>query len=124
IPELTELMRQYIVDFYGKAEPEPGAVEGLIRHLLDHPEQGRQFVAVRDGRAVGFATLYFTFSTLQVKRAAILNDLFVAEAARRDGVGERLFRACLDHIREQGMAYMQWETARDNDAAQRFYAKM
>ncbi|RSD26902.1 GNAT family N-acetyltransferase [Mesobacillus subterraneus] len=124
IPMLAHLMEQYIVDFYKKPKPAEGELEKLIRHLLDHPDSGLQFVAEKEGKLLGFATLYFTFSTLQVKRAAILNDLFVTVEARGQKAGEQLFAKCLNYIRENQFAHMTWETARDNYVAQGLYDKM
>jgi len=122
--QLHDLMIQYIVDFYKRPRPDERELDKLIGHLLENPSAGLQFVAEKDGTLVGFATLYFSFSTLQVKRTAVLNDLFVAASARGHKVGERLFRACLTYIREQGFAYMTWETAKDNTVAQSLYNKM
>jgi ribosomal protein S18 acetylase RimI-like enzyme len=124
IPQLYDLMVQYIVGFYQKPQPNEGNLKDLIRHLIAHTETGLQFVAEKEGELVGFATLYFTFSTLQVKKAAILNDLFVAAEARGYKVGEQLFETCLQYIRENDFAYMTWETARDNLVAQGLYNKM
>lgn len=124
IQGLYHLMTQYIVDFYKKPEPNEAELKNLIQHLLDHPESGMQFVAEADGEIVGFATLYYTFSTLQVKRAAILNDLFVSARARGQRAGEKLFTKCLAHIRKNNFAYMTWETAKDNYIAQSLYNKM
>jgi GNAT superfamily N-acetyltransferase len=124
ISQIYELMLDYIVDFYKKPKPNETELKNLIKHLLEHPEAGLQFLAEKDGKLVGFATLYFTFSTLQVKRAAILNDLFVTTEARGHKAGERLFETCLAYIREHDFAYMTWETARDNLVAQGLYNKM
>lgn len=124
IPDLYHLMIQYIVDFYKKPEPDEIEIKNLIKHLLNDSNSGLQFVAEKEGRLLGFATLYFTFSTLQVKRAAILNDLFVTEEARGQKAGERLFEKCLKYIRENDFAYMTWETAKANDIAQGLYKKM
>ena len=124
IPQLYDLMVQYIVDFYQKPQPNESDLKNLSRHLIDNPSAGLQFVAESDGKLVGFATLYFTFSTLQVKRAAILNDLFVSDDARGKKVGEQLFEKCLSFIRENDFAYMTWETAKDNVVAQGLYKKM
>jgi GNAT superfamily N-acetyltransferase len=124
IPQLYPLMVQYIVDFYQRAHPKEEDLKGLIQHLLDHPSAGIQFVAEKEGELLGFATLYFTFSTLQVKKAAILNDLFVVSSGRGQKVGEQLFNRCLSYIRENGFAYMTWETAKDNHIAQGLYNKM
>jgi GNAT superfamily N-acetyltransferase len=124
IPVLQNLMLQYIVDFYKKPKPAEAELRNLIQHLLGHPDSGMQFIAEKEGQLLGFATLYFTFSTLQVKRAAILNDLFIIESARGEKVGEQLFKKCLSYIRENDFAYMTWETGKDNIAAQGLYNKM
>jgi ribosomal protein S18 acetylase RimI-like enzyme len=122
--QLLDLMYQYIVDFYKRPKPTEESLKGLIQHLHDNPASGIQFIAEKDGRILGFATLYFTFSTLQMKRSAILNDLFVLSEARGQKLGEKLFRTCLSYIRKNDFAYMTWETAKDNLVAQSLYNKM
>lgn len=124
IPQLYDLMVQYIVDFYNQPQPNELELKKLIQYLIDHPSVGLQLVAEKEGKLVGFATLYFTFSTLQVKKAAIFNDLFVLHSARGQKVGEQLFENCLHYIREHNFAYMTWETAKDNLIAQGLYNKM
>ncbi|MBS4218493.1 GNAT family N-acetyltransferase [Bacillus sp. FJAT-49711] len=121
---LYMLMRQYIVDFYHQSEPNENDLRNLIQHLLDNPSSGLQFVAEENEKIIGFATLYFTFSSLKVKRQAILNDLFVAPQERGKKVGEKLFETCLDYIRKNRFASMTWETAKDNLIAQTLYNKM
>jgi ribosomal protein S18 acetylase RimI-like enzyme len=122
--QLKVLMIQYIVDFYQRPVPNDEELINLINHLIENPSIGLQFVAEREGELIGFATLYFTFSTLQVKNAAILNDLFVTEKGRGQKIGEQLFQCCLSHIRENKYAYMTWETAKDNLIAQGLYNKL
>lgn len=124
IPQLSNLMMQYIVDFYQRPRPDEEALRQLIQHIQCNPSSGLQFVAEQNGKLIGFATLYFAFSTLQVKRTAILNDLFVVPDVRGKKAGEQLFRACLSYIRESDFAYMTWETSKDNHAAQSLYNKM
>jgi ribosomal protein S18 acetylase RimI-like enzyme len=121
---LQVLMVQYIVDFYQRPKPNDEELINLINHLIENPSIGLQFVAERDGELLGFATLYFTFSTLQVKKAAILNDLYVTEQGRGQKIGEQLFQCCLSHIRKNKYAYMTWETAKDNLIAQGLYNKL
>ncbi|MCJ8007045.1 GNAT family N-acetyltransferase [Lederbergia wuyishanensis] len=117
-------MRQYIVDFYQQPEPNETDLKSLIQHLLEHPSSGMQFVAIENDRLIGFTTLYFTFSTLKVKRQAVLNDLFVSPQERGKKVGEKLFETCLDYIRKHQFSSMTWETAKDNIIAQSLYNKM
>jgi ribosomal protein S18 acetylase RimI-like enzyme len=124
ISGLYELMKQYIVDFYKQPAPKEKELKELIMHLLENPSNGLQFVAEHQGELLGFATLYFTFSTLKVKRLAVLNDLFVIPKARGKKIGEKLFKVCLEYIRENEFASMTWETAKDNKVAQALYNKM
>ncbi|CAM3990258.1 GNAT family N-acetyltransferase [Mesobacillus zeae] len=122
--KLIPLVRSYIVDFYKCPNPTDKELEDHINLLIDHPMLGKQFVIENDGDFAGFVTLYFTFSTTKVKKISVLNDLFVAEAYRGNGLGETLFRHALNYSRENGYATMNWETANDNITAQSLYEKM
>lgn len=125
VPQLLDLMYQYIVDFYKCPDPGKEALTKLVTHLLQDPSAGIQFVAETQSQTlVGFATLYFTFNTLEAKRMAFLYDLFVVPDTRGQKVGERLFQTCLSYIREHDYSHMLWETAHDNHTAKALYDKM
>lgn len=121
--ELTTLMYEYIVDFYQRPKPETDKVHFLIDLLLEK-EEGIQFVAEKNGRLTGFATLYFTYSTTRADKITIMNDLYVVEGERGAGVAQELFQACENYTKEHGYFHMSWVTAPDNYRAQRFYEKM
>lgn len=121
---LLPLMRGYC-DFY---ETSPGDDEllDLSRSLIDDPErEGLQLLA-RDGsrRAVGFATLYWSWSTTDACRIGVMNDLFVAEAARGQGLAERLIEACRQQCARRGARRLTWQTAPDNLRAQAVYDRV
>jgi len=120
---LLRLMDAYIVDFYHWPRPPRDRLEALVE-LLAEGRDGTQLVAEVDGELVGFATLYFTWSTLRADRISILNDLYLAEATRGTGAAAALFEAARSLSRERGCAEMEWQTAADNHRAQAFYAKM
>jgi GNAT superfamily N-acetyltransferase len=121
---LLALMDAYIVDFYRSPRPPRERLEALV-DLLAAGEEGTQLVAEGGGgELLGFATLYFTWSTLRADRIAILNDLFVAAQARGTGAATALFQAALAASRKRGCVEMEWQTAADNHRAQAFYAKM
>jgi len=123
--QLKELMHRYIVDFYKGKTPEGSKLDDHIKHLLSSDEAGTQFVAeAEDGRLAGFATLYFSFSTTRLQKIAILNDLFVDADFRGAGLGEKLFLHVLEYTKNEGYAYMTWQTAVDNTSAQALYKKM
>ncbi|ASS77061.1 GNAT family N-acetyltransferase [Tumebacillus algifaecis] len=117
------MMLEYIVGFYQQPAPASEKLD-LLQAMLLQGENGLQFVAEEDGAYQGFVTLYFTYSTLRAQRVVIMNDLYVRDQYRGTGVAESLFRACEQFTKENGFAALQWETAKDNHRAQRFYEKM
>jgi GNAT superfamily N-acetyltransferase len=116
-------MYQYIVDFYKRPKPSIEKVHNLIQTLLEK-NRGIQFIAEKEGELLGFATLYFSFSTTKADNITLMNDLFVIEKARGTGVAQQLFKACEKFTKENGYAHMSWVTASDNKRAQRFYEKV
>lgn len=124
LAELLPLMRGYS-DFY-EVEPSDEALLALSRVLIADPQhEGVQLIARGDdGSALGFATVYWLWSTSRAARIGVMNDLFTAAEARRRGVGEALIAACLDLVRERGAALLQWQTAPDNHAAQALYERV
>jgi ribosomal protein S18 acetylase RimI-like enzyme len=120
---LLPLVEAYVVDFYGRPHPGEDKLRDLITKLA-RGEGGVQFVAHSGAGLVGFATLFFTLSTLEAAPVAIMNDLYVVEDARGSSVASDLFLACRAESKGRGCAYMSWETAPDNHRAQAFYERM
>lgn len=82
------------------------------------------FLAYMDKQAVGFVQLYPTFSSVAMKKAYILNDLYVAEHARKLGVAQRLIERCYDYCEDNDARYIALETATSNVQAQKLYDKL
>ena len=122
--DLLPLMRAYC-DFYEVA-PSDEDLLALSRSLIADPERdGIQLIARgADGAALGFATIFWTWSTTTAARIAIMNDLFVAPAARGARLGETLIAACADRCRARGVTSLNWQTAPDNTRAQALYDRI
>ena len=124
LDELLPLMRGYC-NFY-EAEPSDDALRDMALTLMDDPDlEGVQLIARDDdGHALGFATIFWSWSTLSAGRIAVMNDLFIHPDARGGGYAEALISACVDHARERGANSLQWQTAKDNDRAQAVYERV
>ena len=122
--ELLPLMRGYC-DFY-EVDPSDDDLLAMSRALIADPDrEGTQLIARDDeGRASGFATIFWTWTTLSAARIGVMNDLFVTERARGTGVAEALIAACAERCREYGAVSLDWTTARDNHRAQRLYERV
>jgi GNAT superfamily N-acetyltransferase len=123
LDDATPLLRGYC-EFY-EAAPSDAALRGLCDALLADPEHaGIQLLArLPDGTAVGLATLLWTFSTLSAGPIGLMNDLYVAPAARGHGVGMALIEACRSESAAHGAIALEWYTAPSNARAQSVYDK-
>jgi GNAT superfamily N-acetyltransferase len=124
LPELLPLMRGYC-DFY-EVNPSDEELLAFSRELLASPKlDGVQLVARDDeGRAIGFATILWTWSTLSASRIAVMNDLFVSPEGRGSGAADALIETCAERAREHGATSLEWQTARDNERARKVYDRV
>jgi GNAT superfamily N-acetyltransferase len=124
LDELLPLLRGYC-DFY-EVDPPDDRLLALSRALIADPDcEGVQLLA-RDGegRAVGFATVYWSWETLNAGRIGVMNDLFVAPEARGGGLAEALIEACRERCAAKGAGRLVWQTAKDNARAQAVYDRI
>jgi GNAT superfamily N-acetyltransferase len=125
LAELLPLMRAYC-DFYAVRPSDDGLV-AMSRALIADPErEGVQLLARHGdtGRAVGFATIFWTWSTTRGARIGVMNDLFVTHEARGARVGEALIAACAERARRRGAVSLTWQTTLDNERAQALYDRI
>lgn len=124
LDDLLPLMRAYC-DFY-EVEPGDEALLAMSRELIADPRHSGIQLIARDeaGRAVGFATLFWSWQTLNAAPAAVMNDLYVAPDARGSGLAEALIEACAEHARAHGAPELVWQTALGNHRAQAVYERI
>jgi GNAT superfamily N-acetyltransferase len=103
-PDAVEATEPMLHDALFGATP---AVEALIADL--------------DGRAVGFAIFYLTFSTWTGKRGIWLDDLYIAPEARGQGAGAALLKALAGIAIDRGYARFEWWVLDWNTPAIDFY---
>ncbi|MGO4340988.1 GNAT family N-acetyltransferase [Pedococcus sp. 2YAF34] len=120
LPALLPLLHGYS-SFYGAA-PQDDALLAMARAFCEDGPDGLQLVAREEsGRLVGFATLLWSWDTTSASRIAVMEDLFVADGTRGQGVGRLLLEACAERARERGCPALSWMTAPGNTRAQRLY---
>ncbi len=121
LTDIVPLFDAYLV-FYRKS-PEPKQAENYLRQRLSKHEA--IIFAYYDGlRAVAFTLCYFTFSSTTMSKTLQLNDLFVDEAYRSQGIGARLISRVFDFAKTNDFASIGIETAHDNIGAQKLYKNM
>lgn len=122
---VIDLFNKYRI-FY-KQPSDIGLAEKFIRARLDNGESVI-FVALEtiDGQEtpLGFTQLYPCFSSMRAYKYWILNDLYVEENHRKQGIGEKLIQAALDLAKTDHAAFVELSTATENFTAQRLYEQI
>lgn len=108
--------------FYNQPEDKQAAQQFLEERVSKN--ESVIFVAKINGEPAGFVQLYPTFSSVALQRAFILNDLYVDERFRQQGVGRSLIEKCYTYCVERKARYVTLETAKDNHQAQKLYEQM
>lgn len=72
---------------------------------------------------LGMAICFERYSTWK-GRSLYLEDIVVTAEARGQGIGEKLFRRCVEHGVQKGYGWMRWQVLDWNRDAIRFYEKL
>jgi ribosomal protein S18 acetylase RimI-like enzyme len=121
LQEVSKLFDRYRV-FYKQSSDIEAAKAFLRERFQKH--DSIIFVARDNGLIVGFTQLYPSFSSVSMKRAWILNDLFVDEAFRKKGVAKLLMGAAENFARETESVRIVLSTQISNMAAQSLYESL
>jgi GNAT superfamily N-acetyltransferase len=97
--------------------------EDLRRHGFGPERQFEAILAFLDGEPVGAALFHARFSTWLGRPCLYLEDLFVAEAARGQGVGRRLMARLAAVALERGWGRIDFQVL-DWNPARRFYERL
>ena len=83
----------------------------------------RLLVAESLGVLLGYAAVTFDWSLWRARRYGHLDCLFVAEDARRNGVGAKLLDQVARLATAEGADRLEWQTPAWNEDAVRFYIR-
>ncbi len=93
----------------------------FFRRFIAPSNDGLLLGAWDGDELVGYACLYWFFSSTKATESVLMNDLFVDPDRRGGGTGRALIEASLEVARDRGAGHLEWNTAPDNHTAQRLY---
>jgi GNAT superfamily N-acetyltransferase len=122
---------EVIVDFIralAAYEREPDAVEvtaDVLRSQIESADPPFEcLIAELDGAAAGFALFFRNYSTWRGRPGLFLEDLFVLERHRRNGIGGALLKRLAALSVERGYGRMEWSVLDWNQPAHDFYRSL
>ncbi len=121
LEQLAELFNSYRV-FY-KQPSDLNAARTFLNNRIMKQDSVIFLAFNAQNRAMGFTQLYPSFSSVALKPVYILNDLFVDESYRGEGVASGLMTKATEHAIEKGCRGLTLETGIDNPA-QKLYERL
>jgi GNAT superfamily N-acetyltransferase len=120
VPFIVECIRA-LADYEKLSDecaPDPAR---LAEHLFGERPYVEALIAERDGRKVGYALVFYSYSTFLTAPGIFLEDLFVFPEERGRGAGKALLDAVVEMARERGCERVEWSVLDWNEPAIRFY---
>lgn len=113
-----------LADYERLPRPDPEARRRLAADALGNPPRFYVLLAELNGRPVGYAAYFETYSTFLARPTLYLEDIFVLEDARGRGVGRALMQALAREATRRGCGRMEWLVLAWNHPAIGFYERL
>ena len=123
LEEVLPLIRMY-QEFYRVLDISDDRNRKFFSQFGPESDKGCLFAFRSVGNIVGFATIYFSYTSSIASKTAVLNDLFTLPEERRKGIGKSLIEHCWKYASTKGAARLQWVTQVDNEAANSLYRSL
>ena len=121
LPQLTSLFDGYRV-FYRK-DSDPEAAQEFLSERMEAQDSVIYVCEDDQEQLTGFVQLYPLFSSTQMKRLWLLNDLYVDVRFRGKGCSVLLIDQAKELVRETQAAGMYLETEKTNDIGNALYPR-
>ena len=99
-------------------------VADIERSLFDDGSTVHSLICERDGRAIGFAVYFYSYSTWLGRNGIYLEDLYVTPDQRGDGAGQELLRHIAREAVKNGCGRLEWSVLDWNEPAIGFYKSL
>ena len=105
-------------NWWGKDVPATGDIEDVVARLLDDPQT--EFLLAGDP-AAGVCQLRYRLSVWTLTEDCWLEDLYVEESARGEGLGKALLEAALARAKARHCRRIELDVNEENEGARAFY---
>jgi ribosomal protein S18 acetylase RimI-like enzyme len=121
LAEVAELFDRYRVFYHQSSDLV--AARSFLEERFEQKDS-TIFIARSQAQIVGFTQLYPSFSSVAMKRVWILNDLFVDETHRKQGIAKLLTNAAANFARDTGAIRIILSTQVTNLPARSLYRSL
>ena len=123
VPVLLQFIKKLAL--YERLSDAVTATEEILRrNLFGEKNVAEAILAEYQGVVAGFAVYFYNFSTFEGKPGIFIEDLYVDERYRRQGLGLAMFMHVARLAKEQECGRLEWSVLNWNEPAIRFYENL
>lgn len=123
VPAIVQLMRDF-ADFENLAHFCQISEERLFAVMFGDDAFVEGLVAFHQDKPIGYAMFYPYFASFRGQCGYYLEDIFIAEDFRRNGLGEAMVRIIARLAKERGFERIDFQVLEWNSPAVKFYEKL
>ena len=112
-----------LAEFEKLASPDEEAKRRLRRDCLSDKPKFQAFVGKIGAKYVSYVIFFFTYSSFLALPTLFLEDIFVLEEYRRQGMGKKMFNFLKETAKREGCGRIEFTVLNWNKSAQEFYEK-
>lgn len=121
VAELLSLMQAYYA--YDHLDFNHGRAAAAVAEFVENPSLGHAWFVEVSGQRAGYLLLTFGTCLEFHGRTAVVDEFFITESFRGQGLGPKVLRMVEEFCREAGMKAMRLEVEHENAKAQRVYER-
>ncbi len=122
-----EILLQFIQEFYeydGHLIFDEEIIRQVLTKILNDESIGRVWLIQQDSQAIGYIVLTFGYSLEYRGRDAFVDEFYIRETYRGQGVGTKTIEFMENVCQSLGINAVHLEVERENEIAQNFYKKV
>jgi GNAT superfamily N-acetyltransferase len=112
-----------LAEYENLAPPDEEAKRRLRRDCLGRKPKYHAFIGEIGDKPVSYVIYFFTYSSFLALPTLFLEDIFVLEEYRRQGIGGKMFQFVKETAKREGCGRIEFTVLKWNQPAQEFYEK-
>jgi GNAT superfamily N-acetyltransferase len=112
-----------LAEYEKLAPPDGEAKKRLRRDCLSEKPKYQAFIGKSGEKYVSYVIFLFTYSSFLALPTLFLEDIFVLEEYRRQGIGKKMFDFLREIAKREGCGRIEFTVLKWNKSAQEFYER-
>ncbi|MFC2093392.1 GNAT family N-acetyltransferase [Bacteroidota bacterium] len=104
--------------------PDEAGQKRLLDDAFSESPPFKILVAEQNNKLLGYAFYLFTYSSFEAKRTLYLEDIFISESHRNNGIGKLFLNKIMSIANDNDCGRMEWAVLDWNVNAIKFYEKL